>query len=94
MTWNSTLLSSENAIADIAALRAQDGGDMLIWGSASLATTLLAEGLVDELNLMIEPILLGGGKRIFPDDGMARPMQLVKSVATGTGVLMCTYHPA
>jgi dihydrofolate reductase len=94
MTWNSTLLSPTNAVADIAALRAQDGGDILIWGSASLATTLLAEGLVDELNLMIEPILLGGGKRIFPDDGTARPMQLVKSVTTGTGVQMCTYRPA
>ena len=94
MTWNTTLLSPTDAVADIAALRSQDGGDILIWGSSSLATTLLAEGLVDELNLMIEPILLGGGKRIFPDDGMARPMQLVKSVTTGTGVQMCTYRPA
>jgi dihydrofolate reductase len=94
MTWNSTLLSPDNAVADIAALRAQDGGDLVIWGSSSLATTLLGEGLVDELNLMIEPILLGGGKRIFPEDGMARPMQLIKSVTTGTGVQMCTYRPA
>ena len=53
-----------------------------------------AELLRDELNLMIEPILLGGGKRIFPDDGTARPMQLVKSVSAGTGVQVCTYHPA
>ena len=94
LTWNTTLLSPDNAVADIAALRAQDGGDLLIWGSASLVQTLLAEGLVDELNLMIEPILLGGGKRIFPDDGTARPMQLVKSVTAGTGVQVCTYHPA
>jgi dihydrofolate reductase len=94
MTWNTTLLSPDNAVADIAELRTKDGGDMVIWGSASLATTLLAKGLVDELNLMIEPILLGGGKRIFPEDGYARPMQLVKSVTTGTGVQMCTYHPA
>ena len=43
---------------------------------------------------MIEPILLGGGKRIFPEDGAARPMQLVKSVTAGTGVQICTYHPA
>ena len=95
LTWNNTtLLSPDDAVADIAALRGQDGGDMVIWGSASLVATLLAEGLVDELNLMIEPILLGGGKRIFPEDGMARPMQLVKSVTTGTGVQVCTYHPA
>lgn len=94
LTWNNTtLLPGDRAVADIAALRSQDGGDLLIWGSASLATTLLAEGLVDELNLMIEPILLGGGKRIFPEDGIARPLRLVKSVAAGTGVQVCTYQP-
>jgi dihydrofolate reductase len=94
LTWNTTLLSPGNAIADIAALRGKDGGDLSIWGSASLVRTLLADGLVDELNLMIEPILLGGGKRIFPEDGAARPMQLVKSITAGTGVQVCTYHPA
>ena len=94
LTWNTTLLSPDNAIGDIAALRGQDGGDVMIWGSASLARTLLAEGLVDELNVMIEPILLGGGKRIFPDDGTARPMQLVKCVTACTGVQVCTYQPA
>ena len=94
MTWNTTLLSPDNAVADIAAMRRKDGGDLLIWGSASLARTLLAEGLVDELTLMIEPILLGGGKRIFPDDGTARPMQLVKSVTAATGVQICTYRPS
>jgi dihydrofolate reductase len=94
LTWNTTLLSPENAVGDIAKLRARDGGDLLVWGSASLVTTLLADGLVDELTLMIEPILLGGGKRIFPEDGTARPMQLVKCVTVGTGVQICTYHPA
>jgi dihydrofolate reductase len=94
LTWNTMLLSPENAVADIAALRAKDGGDLVIWGSASLVKTLLANGLVDELSLMIEPILLGGGKRIFPDDGTARPMQLVNCVTTGTGVQICTYQPA
>ncbi len=94
LTWNSTLLSPGNAVADIAALRAKDGGDLTTWGSVSLVKALLAKGLVDELNLMIEPIMLGGGKRIFPDDGTARRMQLVKSVTAGTGVQICTYRPA
>ena len=93
MTWNSTLLSPTNAVGDVAALRAENGGDMVVWGSSSLVTTLLSEGLVDELNLMIEPILLGGGKRIFPDDRMARPMKLVKCLTASTGVQICTYHP-
>ena len=94
MTWNSTLLSAADAIGDVAELRTHDGGDLVIWGSAGLVTGLLAAGLVDELNLMIEPILLGGGKRIFPEDGEARPMQLVASITTGTGVQVCTYRPA
>ncbi len=95
LTWNNTtLLSPDDAVGDIAALRGQAGGDLVIWGSASLVEALLAAGLVDELNLMIEPILLGGGKRIFPEDGMARPMQLVRCVTAGTGVQVCTYRLA
>jgi dihydrofolate reductase len=88
------LLSPDHAVADIAALREQEGRDVVMWGSASLVKALLAEGLVDELNLMIEPLLLGGGKRIFPEDGMARPLELVKSVTASTGVQVCTYRPA
>ena len=95
LTWtNSMLLSPDDAVGDIAAKRDEAGGDLVIMGSASLVTTLLGAGLVDELNLMIEPILLGGGKRIFPADGTARPLQLVKSVTAGTGVQVCTYRPA
>ncbi len=95
LTWNNTmLLPGDRAVADIAALRGETGGDLAVWGSASLVTTLLAEGLVDELNLMIEPILLGGGKRIFPEDGLALPMQLVESITAATGVQVCTYRPA
>lgn len=94
MTWNTTLLSPDDAIGDIAALRARDGGDLVTWGSVSVVKALLANGLVDELLVMIEPILLGGGKRIFPDDGMARPMELVNTVTAATGVQICTYRPA
>jgi dihydrofolate reductase len=93
LTWNTTLLSPENAVADIAALRTRDGGDLVIWGSISLVKALLADGLVDELTLMIEPILLGGGKRIFPEDGRARPLELVKAITAPTGVQICTYRP-
>jgi dihydrofolate reductase len=94
MRWNTTLLSADDAVGDIAAMRAKPGGDLLIWGSASWVSALLAAGQVDELNLMIEPILLGGGKRIFPTDGSARPLQLVRTATTATGVVICTYHPA
>jgi dihydrofolate reductase len=95
LTWNNTtLLSPSDAVADIARLRGAKGGDLLVWGSASLVNTLLSAGLVDELVLMIEPILLGGGKGIFPEDGAPRPMELVRGVTTGTGVQICTYRPA
>jgi dihydrofolate reductase len=94
LTWNTTLLSADDAIGAIAALRAQDGGDLVTWGSVSLVTSLLAAGQVDELNVMIEPILLGGGKRIFPADGEARRLELVKAVTTSTGAQVCTYRPA
>ena len=94
LTWNTTRLSPADAIADIAALRAGDGGDLVTWGSISLVRALLAAGLVDELNVMIEPILLGGGKRIFPEDGQARPPELVNVVTAATGVQVCTYRPA
>jgi dihydrofolate reductase len=95
LSWeNTALLPGGRALAAIGELRARDGGDLIVWGSATLVRALLAEGLVDELNLMIEPILLGGGKRIFPDDGAARPLELVESVTASTGVQVCTYRPA
>ena len=63
------------------------------WGSPTLVRTLLREGLVDELRLMIEPVILGGGKTIFPDDGELRTLELVSTVTSGTGVHVCTYRP-
>jgi dihydrofolate reductase len=95
LTWNNTsLLSPGDPVADIAKLREREGGDLLVWGSVSLVKALLVKDLVDELILMIEPILLGGGKRMFPEDGTAQPMQLVRHATAGTGVQICTYRPA
>lgn len=94
LSWNSTLLPPEDAIGAVRELRARDGKGLQIWGSASLATQLVAHDLVDEYVLMVEPVLLGGGKRVFPDDGQARPLELVSTVITSTGVLVCTYRPA
>jgi dihydrofolate reductase len=91
LTWENSHLI---AFDDVAALRERDGGDLVVWGSTQLVQALLAAGLVDELNLMVEPILLGGGKRIFPADGAARPLELVEAKTASTGVLVCTYRPA
>ena len=95
MTWaGSRLLRPDHVLDDIAALRAHPGGDLLLMGSTVLARELVTNALVDEYNLMIEPIVLGGGKRLFSDDGQARRLELVRSVTASTGVLVCTYRPA
>ncbi len=95
LTWtNSTLLPAEDAIGVARELRERHGKALQVMGSASLAAQLIAQGLVDEYRLMIEPILLGGGKRLFPDDGAARALELVSATPTDTGVLICTYRPA
>ncbi|OBK39336.1 hypothetical protein A5658_24630 [Mycobacterium sp. 1245111.1] len=60
-------------------LRARNGQALQVMGSASLAAQLIAHGLVDEYRLMVEPILLAGGKRLFPDDGIARALELVSA---------------
>jgi dihydrofolate reductase len=78
----------------IAALKEQDGGDLLVIGSTVLVHSLLQHGLVDELRLMIDPVLVGGGKRLFPDDGALRPLRLVAHEVTGTGTIIATYAPA
>lgn len=94
LTWaNSTLLPADDAIGAIRDLRAREGGGLNVMGSAALAAQLLRADLVDELQLMIEPILLGGGKRLFPEDGQARRLELLSTTTASTGVIICTYRP-
>lgn len=92
--WNNTTLI-EDGLDGVRELR-DSGGDGVIqvWGSSSLARQLVENDLVDEFQLMLEPILLGGGKSIFPTDGNARPLELVSVKQAKTGVLVCVYHPA
>lgn len=95
LDWtNSTLLSGDDAIGGVRELRARDGGDIQVMGSASLAAQLVANDLVDEYRLMLEPILLGGGKRVFPEDGTARKLELISATPSSTGVLICRYRSA
>ena len=91
LEWqNSTLLKGDVADA-VQALKQQDGGDLLVVGSTQLVQTLLENELVDELQVMIDPLIVGGGKRILPTDGTARPLQLVDSQVTTTGAILATY---
>ena len=90
---NLTLLPSDDALGAVRKLRAKDGGDIQVMGSPTLVRALTENDLVDEYRLMIEPIMLGGGKRLFRDDGRSRPLELVSTTTSSTGVLICTYRP-
>jgi dihydrofolate reductase len=94
LQWqNSTALQGELADA-VAALKQEDGGDLHVIGSTELVQALIDHGLVDELRLMIDPVVLGGGKRIWRDDGVLRPLRLVDSETTPSGAIFATYAPA
>ena len=94
LRWQaSTLLQGEVPEA-VASLKRDQGSDLHVIGSTELVQTLIAHGLVDELRLMIDPVVLGGGKRIFRDDGELRPLRLVESEVTATGAILATYAPA
>ena len=94
-TWEPTkIIRGADLAKEVSALRDQPGGYLNVMGSASLVRTLLAADLVDELSLMIEPIVLGGGKRIFPDDDQARAFELTSVTTANTGVQVCRYQRA
>jgi dihydrofolate reductase len=92
LTWGpTTIIRGADLVKTISELRDRPGRDVGVIGSASLVRALLADDLVDELNLMIEPIVLGGGKGIFPADGTARTFELVSTATAKTGVQICRY---
>jgi dihydrofolate reductase len=92
--WNNTVrIPGGEAVARLRELREADGGDLTAMGSPALVRTLLSEGLVDELRLVVMPVLLGGGKTIFPDDGGLRTLELVSTATSGKGVNVCVYRP-
>jgi dihydrofolate reductase len=94
-TWEPTkIIRGADLAKEVSALRDQPGGYLNVMGSASLVRTLLAADLVDELSLMIEPIVLGGGKRIFADDDQARAFELTSATTANTGVQVCRYQRA
>ena len=94
LSWQSSTLLQGDAPAAVAALKEEDGVDLHVIGSTRLVRTLIAHGLVDELRLMLDPVLLGGGKRVFPEDGSLRSLRLVDSDVTQTGAILATYAPA
>jgi dihydrofolate reductase len=95
LTWGPTeLIRGADLVPAITSLRERPGRDVNVLGSSQLVRSLLEADLVDEMSLMIEPIVLGGGKSIFPSDGVARRFELVSAVTAGTGVQVCRYQRA
>lgn len=93
LPWpNSTLLSGD-VLAGVAALREQAGGNLVMMGSGELIRSLLPHGLVDELFLMVHPLVLGSGHRLFGSNDQVHRLRLVDCTPTATGVLMATYQP-
>ena len=90
---NSTLLRGDIGAA-VRALKAEEEKDLHVIGSPGLVQSLLVLGLVDELRLMIDPLVVGGGKRLFHDDGAHRPLRLADSQVTSTGAIIATYAAA
>ena len=91
LDWqNSHALEGDLADA-IRALKQQDGANLLTWGSADMVRQLLAAGLVDELRLMIYPVILGRGKRLFGDNAQPSAFTLAHSISTPSGVLITRY---
>ena len=73
-------------------LKSQDGPDLIVWGSSTLTSVLLDEGLVDEVVLIVYPVLLGRGKRLFSDTRTARELAFVSTQSTPSGLLVNTYR--
>jgi dihydrofolate reductase len=89
-TWNNSTVVRGDVGAEIAKLKAQPGGDLLVAGSGQLARTLTSLGLVDEYRLMVFPIVLGNGKRLFSGVSGTPTFSLVEAKTTGAGVLLLT----
>lgn len=94
LTWDNTVrIPVAEALGRVRELRAADGGDLAMMGSPTLVRALLAEGLVDELRLVVMPVILGGGKSVFPADGGKRTLELVSTTTAKTGALVNVYRP-
>ena len=92
--WQNARLLRGGIGAAVCALKAEEGKDLHVIGSPRLVQTLIAHDLIDEMRLMIDPIVLGGGKRLFAADGSPRRLRLSHNQVTPTGALLLTYTRA
>ena len=93
-TWQNTHVIDGDVEAAVRELKAKPGRDLLLQGSGVLLRWLLEHDLVDELNVVIFPVVLGDGRRLFPDKGPTHRLELLDSRVTAAGVMIQTYRPA
>jgi dihydrofolate reductase len=94
LEWNNSTLIEDDVAEEVARLKQQDGKDILVFGSAQLVHTLMEHDLIDEYRLMVHPVVVGKGKRIFADVGEMKALRLVDSKPVGPdGVVVLTYEP-
>ena len=94
LPWPHSMLLDGDAAGAVAQLKEKPGKDLHVMGSGELIQTLMRHDLIDEYLLMIHPLVLGTGRRLFPDGGPTAHLRLVDSTATTTGVLIATYQAA
>jgi dihydrofolate reductase len=92
LPWQNSTLLTGDAATTVAELKAQDGPDLAVVGSAALVRSLFQAGLIDQFTLLIHPLVLGKGRTLFGQDGAGEDFELIDSVATSTGVLIATYQ--
>ena len=92
--WNNSTILKGNVVEEVRKLKQRLRGDILVSGSARLVQTLIANDLVDQLNLMVFPVILGSGKRLFGDAKDLKTLSLADSKSVGDGVLILVYRPA
>jgi len=92
LEWGPVQSLGTDVPASVRRIKSQDGPDLIVWGSSTLTSTLLGHGLVDEIMLIVYPVLLGRGKRFFSETVDARELALLSTKATPTGVLLNTYR--
>ena len=92
--WNNSSVLKGDVVTEVAKLRREKEGDIVVHGSARLVQTLVEHDLVDELRLMVFPVVLGSGKRLFGETSDKKPLRLVDSKTVGDGVAILTYRPA
>jgi dihydrofolate reductase len=92
--WNNSTVLKGDVVEQVGKLKQELDGDIVVHGSARLVQTLLEHDLVDQLRLMVYPVVLGGGKRLFGDTSDKKPLRLVDSKVVGDGVAILIYEPA